>query len=62
MKYNAENLRWIIKKIRRRVPSVLCLTFISILSSLLSVLFALGTKGVIDAAIVGIIDDLSSVK
>ena len=53
MKYNAENLRWIIKKIRRRVPSVLCLTFISTLSSLLSVLFALATKGVIDAAIVG---------
>ena len=53
MNHNADSLRWIIKKIRRRVPAVLCLTLISIFASLFGVMFALGTKSVIDAAIAG---------
>lgn len=51
MKHNSETLRWVIKKIRRRVPAVLCLTLVNIFSALFGVMFALGTKGVIDAAI-----------
>ena len=53
MTNNAATLRWVIKKIRRRVPAVLLLTLISISSAIFGVLFALGTKGVIDAAIAG---------
>lgn len=53
MTSNADTLRWVIKKIRRRVPAILLLTLISIFSAIFAVLFALGTKGVIDAAIAG---------
>lgn len=50
---NADALRWVIKKIRRRVPAVLLLTLVSIFSAVFGVMFALGTKGVIDAATAG---------
>ena len=53
MTHGADTLRWVIKKIRRRVPAVLLLTLVSIFSAVFSVMFALGTKGVIDAAILG---------
>lgn len=53
MTHGADTLRWVIKKIRRRVPAVLVLTLVSIFSAVFSVMFALGTKGVIDAAILG---------
>ena len=53
MKQNADTLRWAIKKIRRRVPAILFLTLVSIFTAVFGVLFALGTKGVIDAAIAG---------
>lgn len=53
MTNNADTLRWIIKRIRRRVPAVLLLTLISVFTAVFGVLFALGTKGVIDAAIAG---------
>lgn len=49
----ADALRWVIKKIRRRVPAILVLTFVSIFAAVFGVMFALGTKGVIDAAISG---------
>lgn len=50
---NADTLRWVIKKIRRRVPAILLLTAVSIFSACFGVMFALGTKGVIDAAVSG---------
>ena len=53
MKNSADTLRWVIKRIRRRVPAILLLTLISIFSALFGVMFALGTKGVIDAATAG---------
>ena len=45
------SLRWLLRRIRKNIPSILCLTLFSIGSSLCGVFFALGTKGVIDAAI-----------
>ena len=53
MTHGADTLQWVIKRIRRRVPAVLLLTLVSIFSAVFSVMFALGTKGVIDAAILG---------
>ncbi len=53
MRQNTDTLRWAIKKIRRRVPAILFLTLVSIFTAVFGVLFALGTKGVIDAAIAG---------
>lgn len=53
MTNNADALRWVIRKIRRRVSAVLLLTLVSIFTAIFGVLFALGTKGVIDAAIAG---------
>lgn len=53
MTHNADTLRWVIKKIRRRVPAILLLTVLSIVLAVLGVFFALGTKGVIDAATEG---------
>ena len=47
----ADTLRWVTKKIRRRVPAILFLTLISIFSAVFGVMFALSTKGVIDAAV-----------
>ena len=48
---------WIIKKIRRRIPAILIMTFAHIGQALLGVAFALGTKNVIDAATSGIRED-----
>jgi len=53
MMQSAATLRWVIKKIKRRVPAILFLTFVSILSAVFGVLFALGSKSVIDSAIAG---------
>ena len=53
MTNNADTLRWVIKKIRRRVPAILLLTAVSIFSAIFGVMFALGSKGVIDAAVAG---------
>lgn len=53
MMHSADTLRWVVKKIQRRVPAVLFLTLVSIISAIFGVMFALGTKGVIDAAISG---------
>ena len=53
MTHSADTLRWVTKKIRRRVPAIMLLTFISILSAIFGVMFALGSKNVIDAATAG---------
>lgn len=53
MKENADTLRWVLKKIRRRVPAILILTLVSVFSAIFGVLFALGTKDVIDTAVAG---------
>ena len=46
-------LFWIVKRIRRRIPALGLLTAAQIGHALLSVFFALGTRGVIDSAISG---------
>lgn len=43
--------KWLIQNIRRRLPALALLTLCSVGSALCGVFFALGTKGVIDAAI-----------
>lgn len=44
---------WILKQIRRRIPAVLFLTIAQVGQALFSVLFALGSRGVIDSAVAG---------
>lgn len=44
---------WILRKVRRRIPMLLCMIASNAGSALLGVLFALGTKSVIDAAVAG---------
>ncbi len=46
-------LFWLLKQIRRRIPAVVILTAANMFHALLSVLFALGTRGVIDSAVAG---------
>ena len=53
MKYDAAALRWVTSKIKRRLPAILLLTLVSIVSAIFGVMFALGSKGVIDAAVSG---------
>lgn len=51
---------WIIKKIRRRIPAIFIMTLAHIGQAVLGVIFALGTKNVIDSAISGIREDFLS--
>ncbi len=44
-------LRWILRKIRRRVPGLVVMTLAQVGHALLGVLFALGSRGVIDSAV-----------
>ena len=44
---------WVLKKIKRRIPSIVIMTLAHICNSLLGVCFALNTRNVIDAAISG---------
>lgn len=53
MKNSLSAIMWLLKRIRRRIPSMLLLSLCSVGSSLLGVYFALGTKRVIDTAISG---------
>ena len=46
-------LLWIIRKIRRRIPAIIVLTAAQAGHALFSVLFALGSRGVIDSAVSG---------
>lgn len=52
MKKNSSVI-WILKKIRRRIPAILIMTLAHIGQAVFGVLFALGTKNVIDAAVSG---------
>lgn len=44
---------WVMKRIRRRIPALLLMTAAYVGHALLCVVFALGTQGVIDAAVAG---------
>ena len=44
---------WILLRIRRRIPAIILLTASQVGQALLGVLFALGTRGVIDSAVAG---------
>lgn len=46
-------LRWITKRIRGRIPKIVLLTLVKAFHALLTVLFALGSKGVINGAVSG---------
>ena len=47
-------VRWVIKRVRKRIPALLFMTAIDVAISLLGVAFALGTRGVINAATSGV--------
>ncbi|MBP3477972.1 MAG: ABC transporter ATP-binding protein [Oscillospiraceae bacterium] len=46
-------LIWLTKQVRRRIPAILIMTAAQVGNALLTVIFALGTRGVIDSAIAG---------
>ena len=46
-------ITWILRRIRRRIPSIIVMTVAQVGGALLAVLFALGTRGVIDSAVSG---------
>ena len=45
--------KWLISKIRHNIPSIILVTLCSIFASISGVLFALGTKNIIDVAVAG---------
>lgn len=45
------SFRWVLRKIRHRIPSIMVLTFLQAANAFLGVMFALGSKAVIDGAI-----------
>ncbi len=47
------SLIWVMKKIRRRVPAIAFMTIVKVTHALLSVFFALGSRDVIDCAVMG---------
>ena len=53
MKEKSATMRWLLTKIKSRIPALAILTLASIGSAMFGVLFALGSKGVIDAAVAG---------
>ena len=50
---------WILKQIQRRIPAILLLTAAQVGQALFSVLFALGSRGVIDSAVAGSMEDFA---
>lgn len=44
---------WVLKKVRRRIPALIAVTLLGAGSAVLGVLFALGTRRIIDAAVSG---------
>ena len=44
---------WVLKQIRRRIPVIILMTMAQVGNALFSVLFALGSRGVIDSAVSG---------
>ncbi len=51
---NKSPMGWVIRRLRRWGPAVIFLTFGTVINALLSVSFALGTRGVIDSATSGV--------
>ena len=51
-------IKWLWKRIRKRVPSIVLMTIANVGGALLSVAFALGSKGVINSAVSGTREDL----
>ncbi len=45
--------RWVVRHIRRRIPAIVLLTITYVGNALLSVVFALGSKDIIDSAVAG---------
>lgn len=45
---------WVLSRVRRRIPALVAMTVINVITSLLGVSFALGTRGVIDSAVGGV--------
>jgi len=50
-------LLWVLKRIRKRIPAIILIVLMCVASSILSVCFALGSRGVIDSAISGVKSD-----
>jgi len=50
---NKSAMLWVVKRIRKRIPKIIMLTVSNMLNAVLSVVFALGTKDVINAAVSG---------
>ena len=53
-------LIWIIRQIRRRIPMILLLMAAEVGHALFSVLFALGSRGVIDSAVAGMMEGFTA--
>ena len=47
-------LLWILRHIRRRIPALALLTAAQVAHAIFAVLFALGSRGVIDSAVQGV--------
>jgi len=50
---NGSVSKWLISRIRRSIPSILIVTLCSVFASVSGVLFAIGTKNIIDVAVAG---------
>lgn len=50
---NKRALPWVLRRIKKRMPMLLCITVVNICNALLSVFFSLGMKNVIDCAVAG---------
>ena len=48
---NKSPILWVARRVRRRLPGIFFMTAMQVVNAILSVYFALGTRGVIDAAI-----------
>ena len=46
-------LLWIFRRVRRRIPAIAVMTLAQVGQAVFAVLFALGSRGVIDSAVAG---------
>ncbi len=53
----SSSLRWLLKRVRRRIPALAVMTAAHVSQALLAVAFALGSRGVIDSAIRGVSEE-----
>ena len=49
----SSSLIWLMKRVRRRVPSLILLVLVNVASAVMGVIFALGSRNVIDTAVSG---------